>query len=175
MFSKFVSNFGFQVTTYKPPLHMLNRCIPMSSTQSQGSCIAFRTPQPEQYYKTMSRPAGSGECVSPAFMDKEALEMLKRFSEQFNLEEIGISQEEIDELRVFDEFLTEHVRPNGLYDVQCMLLWSEWVRAYRRQITGFPKLIREKEFRSAVSDTFGVAVAKDEIRGVVFPGLRFNP
>ena len=78
----------------------------MSSTQSQGTCIAFRTPQPEQYYKTVSRPAGSGECVSPAFMDKATLEMLKRFGEQFNLEEIDISPEEIDELRVFDEFVT---------------------------------------------------------------------
>ena len=147
----------------------------MSSTQSQGTSIAFRTPQPEQFHKTMSRPVSAGDSISPAFMDKSTPDLLKRFGEQFDLHEIDISPEEIQELRVLDEFVTRHVRPNGLYDVQCMLLWSEWVRNYRRQITGFPKLILEKEFRSAITDRFGVAVAWDENRGAVFPGLRFVP
>lgn len=147
----------------------------MSSTQSQGTCIAFSTPQSVQFHKTMSRPESTINSLSPAFMDKATGEMLKRFGEQFQLHDIAISQEEIHELKVFDEFVMRHVQPNGLYDVQCMLLWSEWVRAFRRQINGFPRLILEKEFRSVIMDTFGVAVARDENRGAVFPGLRFVP
>ena len=61
-------------------------------------------------------------------MDKTNLEMLNRFGEQFRLTGIDINQEEIQELRVLDEFLARHVQPNGIYDVQCMLLWSEGSR-----------------------------------------------
>jgi hypothetical protein len=123
----------------------------------------------------MSSAVSTVNSLSPVFIDKATGEMLKRFGEQFHLHDIAVSQEEIHELKVFDEFVMLHVRPNGLYDVQCMLLWSEWVRAFRRQINGFPRLILEKEFRSVITDTFGVAVARDENRGAVFPGLRFVP
>jgi hypothetical protein len=108
-------------------------------------------------------------------MDKTNLEMLNRFGEQFQLTGMDIRQEEIHELRVFDEFLARHVQPNGIYDVQCMLLWSEWVRTFRSQIRGFPKLIREKEFRSVIMDKFGVAIAENGFRGAVYPGIRFVP
>ena len=67
----------------------------MSSTQSQGTGIAFRTPQPEQYHKTVSRPVVPETVfLRPSWTSRPGL--LKRFSEQFDLEEIGISQEEID-------------------------------------------------------------------------------
>lgn len=102
-------------------------------------------------------------------------EMLNRFSEQFQTNNIGITLEELNELRVFDEFLTHHVHQIRICDVQCMLLWNEWVRTLRRQSNGFPKLILEKEFRSVITDRFGIAVAKDGSRGDVYPGLRFVP
>ena len=128
----------------------------MSATQSQGTCIVFRHPNPEQIPPTENRPMRAGDCLASAFMDKANLEMLNRFGDQFRLTGIEISHEEIHELRVFDEFLAQHVQPNGIYNVQCMLLWSEWVRTFRSQIQGFPKLIREKEFRSVITDKFGV-------------------
>ena len=116
-----------------------------------------------------------GNSLSPAVMDKTNLGMLNQFGEQFRLTGIDIDQEEIHELRVLDEFLARHVQPNGIYDVQCMLLWSEWVRTFRRQIRGFPKLIRENEFRSVITEKFGLAVAENDFRGAVYPGIRFVP
>jgi hypothetical protein len=147
----------------------------MSATQSQGSCIAFRTPQPQQISLTGSSPASAVNNLSPAVMDETNLALLNRFGEQFRLTGIDIDQGEIHELRVLDEFLARHVQPNGIYDVQCMLLWSEWVRTFRRQIRGFPKLIRENEFRSVITEKFGLAVAENGFRGAVYPGIRFVP
>jgi hypothetical protein len=147
----------------------------MSATQSQGTSIAFRTPRPKQIYQTGSRAVSAGNSLSPAVMDKINLEMLNRFGEQFRLTGIEINQEEIQELRVFDEFLARHVQPNGIYDVQCMLLWSEWVRTFRSHIQGFPKLIRENEFRGVITEKFGLSIAENGFRGAVYPGIRFVP
>ena len=147
----------------------------MSATQSQGTCIAFRTPRPKQIYQTVSRPVSAGSSLSPAVMDTTNLEMLNRFGEQFQVTGIDINQEEVHELRVLDEFLARHVQPNGIYDVQCMLLWSEWVRTFRSQIRGFPQLIRENEFRSVITEKFGLAIAENGFRGAVYPGIRFVP
>lgn len=140
----------------------------MSSTQSQGTSIAYMT-QPEPFRKTMRTG------LFTDFMDKATPGMLERYGEQFHLGEIDIGDEELRELKVFEEFVTHHVQPDGNYNVQCMLLWSEWVRAFRHRIHGFPRLIREKEFRSVIADAYGVGIALDERRGAVFPGLRFVP
>jgi hypothetical protein len=56
-----------------------------------------------------------------------------------------------------------------------MLLWSEWVRTFQRQTSGFPNLIQEKEFRTIITDKFGAAIAKNEIRGEIFTGIKFVP
>jgi hypothetical protein len=117
----------------------------------------------------------AGDRTSSAFMDTANLEMLNRFGEQFRLSGIDISPEEFDELRVFDEFLARHVQPNRICDVQCMLLWNEWVLTFRRHIRGFPNLILEKEFRGVITDKFGVEIANDGFRGAVYPGIRFVP
>jgi hypothetical protein len=101
--------------------------------------------------------------------------MQNRFDEQFRSSGIDLSPEECYELRVFDEFLARHVQPNRVYDVQCMLLWNEWVRTLRRQIHGFPKLILEKEFLNVITEKFGVAITNDSFRGAVYPGIRFVP
>jgi hypothetical protein len=147
----------------------------MSATQSAGTSIVFRTLQREQLPWTTSGSVSAEDGISPVFLDTADQEMLNRFGEQFRLTGIDVSKEEVHELRVFDDFLAHHVQPNGIFNVQCMLLWSEWVRTFRRQIRGFPKLIREKEFRSIIADKFGVAIAHDDIRGAVFPGIRFMP
>jgi len=94
---------------------------------------------------------------------------------QFPLAGFGISPEEGTELRIFDEFLARHVQPDGICDVQCMLLWSEWVRSFRRLTAGFPRLIGEEELRSVITDRFGLEIASDGFRGKVYPGIRFVP
>ena len=79
----------------------------------------------------------------------------------------SIARKWSNELKAFDEFLANHVRPNRICSVQCMLLWSEWVRTFRRRISGFPKLIGEEEFRNAITGAFGVEIADDGYRGRV--------
>jgi hypothetical protein len=93
----------------------------------------------------------------------------------FPLAGIGTSPDEGTELRIFDEFLARHIQPDGICDVQCMLLWSEWVRTFRRLTAGFPRLIGEEEFRSVITDRFGLEIASDGFRGKVYPGIRFVP
>jgi len=101
--------------------------------------------------------------------------MLDRFNERYQSDSVDISAEDSSELGVFYEFLSHHVQPSRTCDVQCMRLWSEWVRTFQRRTNGFPKQVLEKEFSSAVTDLFGVAVAEDGFWGTIYPGLRFVP
>ncbi|MCK9593424.1 MAG: hypothetical protein M0Q91_15570 [Methanoregula sp.] len=101
--------------------------------------------------------------------------MLDRFNGRYRSGSVDISAEDSSELGVFYEFLSHHVQPSRTCDVQCMRLWSEWVRTFQRRTNGFPEQVLEKEFRSAITDLFGVAVAEDGFRGTVYPGLRFVP
>jgi hypothetical protein len=101
--------------------------------------------------------------------------MLDRFNERYRSDRAGISAEDPSELGVFYEFLAHHVQTSRTCDVQCMRLWSEWVRAFQRRTNQFPAQILEKEFSSAVTDLFGVAVAEDGFWGTIYPGLRFVP
>jgi hypothetical protein len=101
--------------------------------------------------------------------------MLDRFNRRFRSGGIDISLEEFSEHRIFYEFLSHHVQPNRVCDVQCMRLWSEWVRLFQRRTNDFPKQVLEQEFSSTIRDIFGVTIAKDGSRGTVYPGLRFVP
>ncbi len=147
----------------------------MSATRSQGTCIAFSTPRPEQFSPIAGRPGSAGDCLSPPFINGTVSGMPDRSDGRFRLSGIDISPEEYNELALFDEFLARHVQPDGICDVQCMLLWSEWVRTFRRRIPGFPNLIRENEFRSVITERYGTGVADDGFRGEVYPGIRFVP
>ncbi len=88
---------------------------------------------------------------------------------------IDLDPGELNELTILEEFLAQHVQDSGTCDVQCMLLWNEWVRAFRRKASAFPTLIREKEFRSVITGTFGTMIADDGWRGAVYPGVRYVP
>jgi hypothetical protein len=99
--------------------------------------------------------------------------MIRHLGELCELSELDISPEEYRELSIFDEFLTSHVQQNRIYNVQCMMLWNEWVRTFMHRTHEFPRLVLEKECRQAISSKFGVEIATDSIRGTVFPGLRF--
>jgi hypothetical protein len=95
--------------------------------------------------------------------------------DRFRMTGIDLNPDEASELEVFEEFLGYHVQPNRNRDVQCMLLWSEWVRAFRRRMQGFPNLIREHEFRTIILDRFSAGIATDEWRGFVYTGVQFLP
>jgi hypothetical protein len=123
------------------------------STKSSGVYSPFGTSR--QFHQTPGMPDQPGETA--------------RFSG------IDVSTDELNELRAFDEFLARHVQANRICDVQCMLLWNEWARTFRRKTHGFPKLILEKEFRSIIMDRFGTGVADDGFRGTVYPGIRYVP
>ena len=123
------------------------------STNSSGTYAAFRTSR--QFYQIPGMPDPAREAALSAGID--------------------LSPDEFNELRAFDEFLVNHVQPNMICDVQCRLLWNEWVRTFRRDTHGFPNLILEKEFNTVITNRFGVGVADDGFRGAVYPGIRYVP
>lgn len=149
----------------------------MSTMKISGTRITSRIPVLKQFDLIPDRSAGKSESIHPfpEFIDKENLDALNRFGEKFKLTGIYGNPSEIHELNVFEAFLADHVQPNRICDVQCMLLWSEWVRTCQRQTYGFPNLIREREFRNAITDKFGVEIANYGFRGAVYPGIRFVP
>jgi hypothetical protein len=143
----------------------------MSATKSSGACTAFRSSG--QFLQAMA--AGSAGDGFSEFIMRMAGAGMAESGDDADLDGIGITPDEITELRIFDEFLTLHVQPNRIRDVQCKLLWNEWVRSFRRQTHGFPNLILEKEFNSVVLDRFSVGIADDGFRGAVYPGIRYIP
>ena len=147
----------------------------MSSLQSPKIRIASRKHQTEKSPKSLSSSLNAGDYLSPPFMNTANLEMLNRFDQRFRLSGIDISLDEFSEHKAFFEFLVHHVQPNRICDVQCMRLWSEWVRTFQRRKNGFPKQILEKEFSSTVRDVYGVPIAVDGFRGAIFPGIQFVP
>ncbi|MEI8330431.1 MAG: hypothetical protein WCF90_02070 [Methanomicrobiales archaeon] len=144
----------------------------MPTTQSSETCIAIMTPRKEHIFPATSRIPPAGDGLSP-FPGATNAEVLNQFGELFRETDIEISDDEINELRIFDDFLARHVQPSRICDVQCMLLWNEWVRTYRRQTPDFPKLIREKEFRMVITDKFGTGIAHKGFRGPIYTGIRF--
>jgi hypothetical protein len=143
----------------------------MTQTQSAETGTAFRTPRPQ-----FPQAAGMPEpAVPPVPLTAAENADADRFAELFAMNGIALTPEETAELKVFEEFLSRHVQPSTVCDVQCMLLWNEWVRVYRRRESGFPNLIRENEFRIAISGKFGVGIATDGWRGAIYPGVRYVP
>lgn len=139
--------------------------------------ITSRIPPQKQFDLIPDRSAGKkgktslfSECI-----DKESSDTLNQFGEKFKLTGIAGTPSDVHELKVFEAFLADHVQQNRICDVQCMLLWSEWVRTCQRQTSGFPNLIREKALRSVITDKFGVEIANHDYWGPVYPGIKFVP
>jgi hypothetical protein len=130
--------------------------IIMVTLQSPGTGIAFRTAQPKRFRQVGRTPV-----------------VLKQFEEQDRVPKTDIRPEHYRELMLLDDFLTRHVRHDGFCDVQCMLLWTEWVRVFLRHTHRFPDVILEEEFRQVITNHLGVGIARDTIRGPVYPGIRF--
>jgi hypothetical protein len=102
----------------------------MSSTKTAGASTDFRTVRPEQFIPALTGSASAG--------------VPDGLSDLFLMTGIELSADEFNELNILGEFLEHHIQPGGNRDVQCMLLWNEWVRAFRCQKSVFPGLIREQ-------------------------------
>jgi hypothetical protein len=144
----------------------------MSLTKTAGTGTDFRTLRTGQFPRIAGMPVNGGDSPAFATAGPGAADQLGR---QFRMTGIELSADELDELNIFKEFLEGHVQSSMTWDVQCMLLWNEWVRTFRRQKSGFPGLIREQEFRTAITGRFGVGITTDGWRGLVYSGLRFVP
>jgi len=72
-------------------------------------------------------------------------------------------------------FLARHVAVDTSSDIQCMLLFTEWVRfsmkAKRKR--DFPHDVRIKEFAEIIHEEYHPALAYDTFRGPLFVGIRF--
>jgi len=139
------------------------------------SCIALCTPTAEQFQPSSARNLNTAGSPAPDFTGTVPLPDRHRFFELFRLGGIDVSPEELQELSIFDEFLGRHVQESVICSVQCMLVWNEWVRTFRRRTHEFPHLIREKEFRSVLTEKFGLGIADESHRGAVFAGIRYVP
>jgi hypothetical protein len=154
---------------------MLGRRSIMSKTKSSGTITVLRTPLQKQIHKTPAKAGSRGSSLHPTFMEEADRDILNRFLEKFRLTGIDSGPEDTHEIKVLEQFLGRHVQQNQICEVQCMLLWNEWVRTFQRRTPGFPKLIREKEFRNVITENFGIKIASTGSRGEVYPGLKFVP
>jgi hypothetical protein len=152
---------------------MLGRKFTMTLTTHSGTGIVL-SPQ-QQIRKTPSSAMSAGASLQPTFMEEADYEILHHFGEKFRLTGIDLDPEDSHEIKVLVQFLGRHVKRNQICDVQCMLLWNEWIRTIQRRTPGFPKLIREKEFRDVITKNFNIKIATDGFRGAVYPGIKFIP
>jgi hypothetical protein len=83
------------------------------------------------------------------------------------------SPDELNELGLFQNFISSSVKPNKIRDVPCMLLWAEWVRFSLRHMKKFPDVILENECKDLILNRFGFEVMEDRIFGFVYPGIQF--
>lgn len=79
----------------------------------------------------------------------------------------------MDEFTTFLEFLEHHVTEDPEWDVQRMLLWTEWVRFYLKRNKCFPETVREKKFDELITTEFEVQVGFDTFRGPLYIGIKF--
>lgn len=152
---------------------MLYRKFTMPATKTQEPATIFRIPGPNQFFRIGSHPARAGDGISPIFAVSKRPGVLNRSGKKVRLAGTDASPDDGGELRVLADFMECHVQKNRICDVQCMLLWNEWVRSFRSRGLGFPERIRENEFRHAVTNTFGVEIANYGSRGPVYPGIKF--
>jgi hypothetical protein len=154
---------------------MLGRRFFMNTTKSSETGFMHRTPRQKQFFRIQGGAGDTGNNIRPAFMDQADHEIPDRFGEKFRLTGIDSSPEDTHEIKVLEQFLGGHVQQNQICEVPCMLLWNEWVRTFQRRTPGFPKLIREKEFRTVITENFGIKIVSTGTRGEVYPGIKFVP
>jgi hypothetical protein len=146
--------------------------ISMSAMKSSEVSKTFGFNQPYAFpMQVLQKPSSTGIARFTGYPDTLAGDLEKNCNNMG----IAVSSEELDELKTFREFLSRHVKPNAICDVQCMLLWAEWVRFYKKQTRKIPDLILEKEFRNLITNHFDLPVTEDGFRGYIYPGIKYVP
>ncbi len=142
----------------------------MSAMKSAEVSKTFGINQPYEFpHRVLQKPSQTGISL---FEDtSQASELEKNYTDLG----IEISPEELDELKTFEDFLSLHLKASAICDVQCMLLWTEWVRFYRREKKKVPELILEKEFRNLIVNRFDLSIGEDGFRGYIYPGIKYVP
>jgi hypothetical protein len=107
------------------------------------------------------------------YMDEIIRPVPELVTEKSDESGVDVSPAELNEFRNFHTFISSHVQPTNMCDTPCMLLWAEWVRFCLKETRAFPLLILEKKFRDLVVNQIGFTVFEDEVRGHVYPGVRF--
>lgn len=95
-------------------------------------------------------------------------------AEQCANQGIEINKDELHELILFQEFISRHVNYSAVHVVQCMFLWAEWVRFFKKYTRDFPQIILEKGFRDLIIQHFNPRVGEDDFLGPVYTGLTFS-
>lgn len=147
----------------------------MATTKRSDTSTALRIPRADQSRQLAGQPVRAGDYLMPVFMEAENTDLIARFSEKFLPSGTRATSDVYQEFSALNQFLGRHVKPAGIRDVQCMLLWSEWVRTYKRMTAEFPSLIRENEFREVITETFGIDITSKGFRGEVYTGIKFIP
>ena len=144
----------------------------MSTMKSSEVSKTFGYNQPYAFpLQVHSETASTGIAQFAGYPDK-ADNKLEEKCAQLGIQ---VSSKELNELKTVQEFLFKHIKLHAICDVQCMLLWSEWVRFYRKQTRRIPELILEKEFRDLIVSQFGLSIAEDGFRGYIYPGIKYVP
>jgi hypothetical protein len=128
----------------------------MATVQSPGTGSEYRTAHPDHFRRIKQSPTLQSE-------------------EQDRVQNGCIQPEDYRELVLLDEFLRLHVRQDAIRSVQCMLLWTEWVRLFQRTTRRFPRVVLENELRAVITSMMAVDIANDTMLGPVYCGLRFVP
>lgn len=144
----------------------------MSAMKSSEVSKTFGFNQPYAFpLHTLQKPSSAGMSRVAGYPEMPDTALEQKCSDLG----LNVSCEELTELKTFQEFLSKHIKPNAICDVQCMLLWAEWVRFYRKQTRKIPGLILEKEFRDLVVNKYGLSVMEDGFRGYIYPGIKYVP
>jgi hypothetical protein len=142
----------------------------MSAMKSAEVSKTFGINQPYEFPgHLLQKPSDTG--ISLVEETTKAKELERNYTDLG----IEVSPEELGELKTFEDFLSLHIKPGAICDVQCMLLWAEWVRFYRKGRKKVPELILEKEFRNLIINRFDLSIGEDGLRGYIYPGIKYVP
>jgi hypothetical protein len=143
-------------------------------TKDSGTCSEFRiNPRFTLFQNKFQKPAVKKNVLSEEYQKITEHTLQNQLAEQCANHGIEINKEELHELILFHEYLSRHVNYSAVRVVQCMFLWAEWVRFFKKHTRDFPRIILEKEFGDLIIQHFNPRVGEDGFLGSVYTGITF--
>jgi hypothetical protein len=144
--------------------------------KDSGTCTMFRiNPRFTLFQNKFQKPAVKKIVLSEEHQKITKGTLQDELAEQCANHGIEIDKEELQELILFQEFITRHVNYSAVRVVQCMFLWAEWIRFFKKHTRKFPRIILEKGFRDLIIQHFNPRIGEDDFMGPVYTGLTFVP